>query len=263
MEGAFFERSGDSYVPSRRARGPWSEDSLHGRFVAGLCAREIERMHWEAPFHVARLTVDLFRLPKIEPLQLRTERIRNGRRIRVVGATVTSEGREIARATAVMLRRTNPPEGVVWTPPDWDVPPPEETPLPPPRAGSDWVPMWETRPIGGETLAETDRKRAWLRETHALVAGEALSPLVRVAGSADFTSPLANYGDAGLHYVNADITLYLHRLPIGEWLGYEVASHHSAEGVAIGDCTLYDEQGAIGKSSVCAVANERPVVAAP
>jgi acyl-CoA thioesterase len=92
-----------------------------------------------------------------------------------------------------------------------------------------------------------------LRETHALVAGEALTPFVRVAGSADFVSPLANSGDSGLHYVNADITLYLHRLPEGEWVGYEVSSHQSDAGIAVGDCTLYDERGAIGKSAVAAI----------
>jgi acyl-CoA thioesterase len=199
----------------------------------------------------------MFRLPRIEPLQVTTERIRDGRRIRVVAATVTSEGKQIARAIAVMLRRTDTPDGSVWKPPAWDVPPPGQIPRQRLR-NSNWVPMWETRPIGGETFGGSHRKRAWLRETHALIDGEALSPLVRVAGSADFASPLANSGDAGLHYVNADITLYLHRMPVGEWVGYEVASHQSADGIAVGDCTLYDEQGPIGKSSVCAVANPRP-----
>jgi acyl-CoA thioesterase len=199
----------------------------------------------------------MFRLPRIEPLQVTTERIRDGRRIRVAAATVSSEGVEIARATAVMLRRSETPDGSVWKPPPWDVPPPGQIPRQPLR-DSNWVPMWETRSIGGETFGGSHRKRAWLRETHALVAGEALSPFVRVASSADFASPLANSGDTGLHYVNADITLYLHRMPVGEWVGYEVASHQSADGVAIGDCTLYDERGAIGKSSVCAVANPKP-----
>jgi acyl-CoA thioesterase len=257
LEDAFFEKSGDSYVPGELARGPWSPDSLHGRVLAGLCAHEIEREHWEEPLHIARLTVDMFRLPRIEPLQVRTERIRDGRRIRVAVATVTSEGREIARATAVMLRRSQTPDGNVWKPPAWDAPLPDQIPRQPTR-NSNWVPMWETRPIGGETFGGSHRKRAWLRETYALVAGEPLSPFVRVASSSDFASPLANSGDKGLHYVNADITLYLHRLPVGEWVGYEVASHESAEGVAIGDCTLYDEQGSIGKSIVCAVANQRP-----
>jgi acyl-CoA thioesterase len=63
-----------------------------------------------------------------------------------------------------------------------------------------------------------------------------------------------------LSFVNADITLYLHRLPAGEWLGFEVISHQSAGGIAVGETTMYDEEGPIGKSIVCAVANRRMAV---
>ena len=80
---------------------------------------------------------------------------------------------------------------------------------------------------------------------------------MRCAVAADFTSPLPNMGSTGLQFVNADITLYLHRLPSTEWLGFEVASHQSEDGIAIGETTLYDEAGPIGKGLVCAVANRR------
>ncbi|MEO9255366.1 MAG: thioesterase family protein, partial [Tepidiformaceae bacterium] len=73
----------------------------------------------------------------------------------------------------------------------------------------------------------------------------------------DFTNPFANSGSGGLQYVNADVTLYLHRLPIGDWLGFEVIEHHATEGIAVGECVMYDEAGAIGRSLVCGVANRR------
>ncbi len=256
MEAPFFERSGGSYLPGPHTRGPWSPDSLHGRLLAGLFAHVFERDHHEPPFHFARLTVDMFRMPRIAPIELESEVVRDGRRIRVVVGSMTSEGREIARATAVLLRRAENPPGTVWSPPSWDAPPPDELPVQK-LEGTGWTPMWETRPIGGPTFGGSGRKRAWLRETHPLVAGELLTPFVRVAESADFTSPLANSGEGGLHFVNADITLYLQRLPRDEWVGFEVASHQSADGIAVGDCTLYDQAGPIGKSVVCAVANPR------
>jgi acyl-CoA thioesterase len=68
---------------------------------------------------------------------------------------------------------------------------------------------------------------------------------------------LANAGAHGLDYVNADITLYLHRLPVGEYIGFEVSSHESSEGIAVGDTTVYDIEGPIGRSVVCAVVNRR------
>ena len=91
------------------------------------------------------------------------------------------------------------------------------------------------------------------------VAGTPITPWQRVALAADFTSPFANSGDAGLSFINTDITLYLHKLPATEWIGFEVVNHGSTQGVAIAECYLYDEQGPIGSSSVTALAQPRPM----
>jgi len=84
-----------------------------------------------------------------------------------------------------------------------------------------------------------------------------VSPFQRVALACDFTSPLANSGPNGLAYINVDITLYLHRLPVTEWVGFDVTDHGSAEGVCVGECRLYDEQGPIGQSLVAGLAQRR------
>lgn len=253
---AFLTTQAGSFIPAPQARGPWGEESLHGRIVAGLFAREFERAHGEPAFHCTRLTVDLFRLPRMEPLSARVQAVREGRRIRVLEGVMLSEGREIARASAVLLRRAAPTEGRVWSPEPWDVPPPDAI-EPMPVRSEGFQPPWEMRPIGGPAFGTGARTRAWLRETRELVAGEPLSPLVRVALAADIASPMANSGDRGLEYVNADITLYLHRLPTGAWLGWDVTHHQSADGIAVGGCAIYDEVGPIGTSTVCAVANAR------
>jgi hypothetical protein len=252
---AFFRRDGDRFLPSDQARGPWNRETLHGRVVAGLLARTIEQNHHEQAFQFARLTVDLFRAPPFEPVEVATSIAREGNRIRVADGVMTSGGVEIARASAVMLRRAPQPSGEVWGPPPWDVPAPDEIASPATEAPPGGTPMWETRPIDGD-FGSTEQKRAWLRETRSLVDGEAPSPFVRVALAADFTNPFANSGSGGLNFVNADVTLYLHRLPVGEWLGFEVAGHHSADGIAVAECALYDTAGAIGRSTVCALANE-------
>lgn len=229
---------------------------MHGRVIAGLLARSFETDYGDAAFHFARLTSELFRQPPMAPLEVTTTLIREGNRIKVADGTVTSGGVEIARGRTVMLRKADQPEGAVWSPPNWDVPLPEE--IEPPR--QEWSPgrrpIWETRPITRQ-WGGTEQKRVWLRETRQLIDGEPLSQFVRVALAADYTNPFANSGDRGLSFVNADITLYLHRLPVNEWVGFEVASHQSEEGVAVAECALYDVRGAIGRSLVCAVANQR------
>lgn len=253
---AFFTRDGDRYVPSDEARGPWNRDSLHGRVIAGLFARAVEQAHGDEALHPARMTIDLFRMPPFAPLEVTTGLVRDGNRIRVVDGSVMANGVEIARGSTVMLRRTDQPEGTVWSPPSWDAPHPDEIELPPPGPNHPGIPMWETRPIRGAIMgAAVEQKQTWLRESRELIAGEELTPLVRVALACDFTNPFVNSGDKGLNFVNADITLYLHRLPVSDWLGFEAASHQSAEGIAVGESTIYDLEGPIGRSAVCAVAN--------
>jgi hypothetical protein len=178
----------------------------------------------------------------------------------VVEIEYLSEGTSFARGTAVLLKRTENPTGTVWSPPDWAVAKPADVApqqVPAGLANSNWTPMWETRALTARDPQNVVQGRAWLRETRALVEGVELTPFVRAASAADWSNPAANWGSNGLEFINADITLYLHRYPRGEWVGFEVASHHSSDGIAVGECTMYDEEGAIGASTVCAIAQRR------
>ena len=75
-----------------------------------------------------------------------------------------------------------------------------------------------------------------------------------IEGTGDYSVQFANAGDRGLRYINSDVTLYLHRAPISEWIGLEVGNHQATEGVAIGECWVYDDAGAIGAATVAALA---------
>jgi hypothetical protein len=96
-----------------------------------------------------------------------------------------------------------------------------------------------------------------MAEVRELVDGEPLTPFVRVAVAADFASPFAHASDQGLGYINTDVTVYLHREPVGEWIGFESFSHGATDGVAVGDCLIHDEQGHIGSASCTALAQKR------
>jgi hypothetical protein len=251
----FFTTDGTHYVPTPAARGPWNPDSLHGRVIAGLLGAEIERLHGSPDFMPARLTVDMYRLPDLSPVEVVTKVVRAGNRIRVIDAEFISGGVSAGRATCQLLKRTENPPGNVWKPAVWEVP--AQADIAPPtdgRAGMGG--MWATRRIDGD-FGKVGQKRIWVSEVRELVGGRALTPFVRVAVSADFTSPFANAGDAGLEFINSDVTLYLHREPTTEWIGYEVVNHGASDGVAIGECFLYDEAGPIGSASCAALAQRR------
>ena len=251
----FFVREHSAYTANRVSAGPWDPSSLHGRVVIGLLAHEIETRHGSPEFVPVRLTVDMYRLPGFERMEVSTRSIGDGKRIKVIDAEFFSWAVSMARATCQLLRRTANPEGKVWSPPNWSVPAPDEVQAPPDRRSA-LGGMWEIRPITG-TMGTAGPRRLWMREVRELVGGVPLTPFVRAALASDFASPFANAGDRGLGYINSDATLYLHRPMEGEWVGMEVVNHQATDGVAIGECFVYDVDGPIGSATVAALAQKR------
>ena len=256
----FFHRDGDTYTPTLRANGWWRPTgNLHARVMIGLFAHVIEQQFGEPSLQPTRLTVDLYRLPELDPITVTTRLVRQGGRIKVIEAELFSGGVSSARASCQLLRRSQQPDAPVWGRAAWDAPPPDRV-APPAKPFTD---KWEMRPVlpPGVTVANDLRapgpRRTWLREVRPLVGGEAYTPFSRVATGVDYTSPIANGSETGLDFINSDVTLYLHRQPVGEWIGYEVTDHQSAEGVALGHCTLHDTLGPIGFSSCAALAQNR------
>ena len=174
----------------------------------------------------------------------------------MIDAEFISGGQSAGRATCQLLRKTGNSPGKVWTPEHWDVPKPGDIPAPDmkPMGG-----MWQVRPIAGGFGQPGMPRRVWMAEVRDLVEGEPFTPFARVATGADFVSPFANSGDQGLGYINSDVTLYLHREPVSDWVGYDVVDHGATDGVAIAECRLYDEAGAIGSASCTALAQTRKV----
>ena len=256
---AFFIRDGAHYVPQASARGPWNPQSLHGRVIAGLLGHALEDAYGDPGFVPARLTVDMYKLPGFDPIEVRTALIREGGRIKVAEAEFISGGVSMAKASCQLLRVTEAPAGQVWGPPNWDVPKPDEITPPDPGSGP-MGRMWATRPISGafgQPLAPGEKRQTWMSEVRELIEGVPLTPFQRVAVACDFVSPFAHAAPEGLSYINSDVTLYLHRPMVGEWIGFEKTDHQATDGVAVGECRLYDIEGPIGFGSCAALAQRR------
>jgi hypothetical protein len=255
----FFTQTERGLEPSAAACGPWAPDMMHGRLLAGLAAMAIERDHGADGFVPTRLTVDLFRNPPMEPVAVAASLVRGGGRVRAMDALVSIGGVDVARASALWLRRSAAPDDDdVPTTPAWDAP------------GADTlldqvVPdaAFDVVSVAGRGFDASGPRQIWVRDRRALVAGEALTPFVRTALVADIASPLANFAAAGLDYINADLTLHLGRLPVGEWIGAETIHRVAAYGVSSAVCALHDAHRPIGTSTVCAVRNQRLAPMAP
>jgi Thioesterase-like superfamily len=261
----FFRAEGDTLVPAAFATSPWGQ-VLHGRLIGGLTARAAEQERTGDPdMFCSRLTVDMFRSAPLAPVRVTTRSIRAGKRIAVLEVTIEQHDGPVGQGKVVLLRRSEQPDGTFRPAPAWDAPAPPQLGPPhsatPPHASSTgrWTAPWETWRVGHP--ADPDNSDGsmtdglWIRDTHPLITGEPLTPLVRVGMAADLASPVSNYSDHGLSFINADYTVYLGREPQGEYVGVQPAGHISERGVAAGHCVLHDLRGSVGFATTAAVAN--------
>ncbi len=245
----FFERRGDEFVPDPCARGPWSDTVLHGRLLGGLAAWTLEELHSDPDFTPARLTVDLLRAARMGPVQVACTLTRSGRRIRNAEAVVFADEAEVARVSAVWLRRgenstTDAPSLAAW-----DAPPAD------PDVATDPDRPFDMQAAPGRGLGARGPRQIWTRESHPLIKGTDSSGFVRLALAGDLASPVVNWGTAGLEHINADFSVYASRLPSGEWIGVESSGRVEHQGVAVSQCVFHDLDGPIGWCMASAIRN--------
>lgn len=257
---AFFALDGDLLVPRPLARGPWGS-TISGTYVGGLLGRAIELSGGDADLQPARLTVDLLRpVALADPVSVDTHVEREGKRIRLVDATMVQNGIVVARASALYLRRGEQPPDPAWTMPVEMPPPPTQ---PADVSGDFTMELWTYSANSDHAAPSNDlsqwrhggQKFAWVRDVKPLVDGETVSPFVRAAMAGDVTSSLTHSSAGGLNFINADYTLTLSRLPDGDLIGLAGLTHYSHAGVATGTATLFDHLGPIGSGIATGLAN--------
>jgi len=177
-----------------------------------------------------------------------TTAIRQGRKVQVVDALMRCDGHEVGRVTALLLATSEQPPGDIWRPTAAAWPDPEDVAPPADATGGADDAGWLFRVAQGG-FQTGEQSRVWTNDTLELVAGEAMSPLVRAAVSGDIACPLANSGTEGLFYINADYTMLMSRYPVGDWIGIEVAPQLQADGISIAPATLVDQTGPFATSS--------------
>jgi hypothetical protein len=95
-----------------------------------------------------------------------------------------------------------------------------------------------------------------MRERQDVIVGETDDPWTMLSSQMDFGSPWAHAGIEAQH-INADVTCQVHRLPVGEWIGFEAIGRESSDGIAVGTCRIHDLEGPLGYISTTAVAMKR------
>lgn len=248
MAEAFFEADGDGFVATELTRGPWSKDAQHGGPPSALLARAVEAALPDG-FRLARLSIDLLRPVPIGRVVPRAS-VRVGRRVARAQVALEADGREVLTGTAVTQR-----VDVVDLPASAQAQAPE--PLPFPEHDSDpvffelpWDKGYHTamtwRLVEG-AWTELGAARMWFRQKVPLVAGEEPSPAQRAIVVADAGNGIsAAVPFAGFSFLNSDLSVHLHRDPVGEWIGMAAHTVPQPTGAGLATSVLHDRTGPVG-----------------
>jgi len=243
---AIFVHDGDFFIPTEHAGGPWDPAALHGGAPAALMARAIEAVQPELGMFVSRITAEFMRPVPMAPLRLATEVIRPGRKVQLVQASLTADGTEVARATALRIR-----QAAIDVDVDDGEPPP-----PPPEQGTRLTDApW--RGFGGAmnprlvagSVVDPGPATVWFDLRMPIVAGEDPSPLMRAVAAADFGNGISRVLDFKRHlFINPDLTVYLSRSPRGEWIALDSQTFTNRNGIGLAQSRIFDRDGRVGSS---------------
>ncbi|MDO8389861.1 MAG: thioesterase family protein [Actinomycetota bacterium] len=236
----WFELDSDRLIATGVAVGPII-GAQHGAAVAAVVARAVDAVPSPVPMDIVRLTIDLSRRVPMGVTETRVNVRRAGERVQVVEVTLLVDGVECGRSEGMRMRRAaiiDPAEIRPDVPPVFD----RSTHLPQsPWGDSEFM---ESMDITFEHYG-SGRAAYWLRLSDHMVAGETMTPATRAAAVADvvLTGGKTYPNNASL---NADLTLSMHRLPVGEWFRIDamVRANPGGWGTSVG--TLADLQGDFG-----------------
>jgi hypothetical protein len=252
VDDAFFVPLGDGrWRGTVHTTGPWDERFQHGGPPSALLGRAIEQTEPREDVLVARLTVEILGPIPVGEVSLSSRVVRPGRSVELVEAVLSAAGRDVARATAWrVLRTTSSP-----------VVPRDAAPPPLPDTSDDlgkgdWIDGYlsaiEWRFVHGH-FTQPGPATAWTRLLHPVVADEEPSPLQRLLVVADSGNGISSELDLRRwHFINPELTVHLHREPVGEWVCLDASTTISTGGAGLATSVLSDLRGpvAVGAQSL-------------
>ncbi|TQF02493.1 thioesterase family protein [Kitasatospora acidiphila] len=258
-EESFYRDLGDGRFESTGATaGPWSPKAQHAGPPSALLGRALERHQPREGMRIARVTLEVPYPVPVGELAVNVRTVRGGSRTELLEAELTSQGR------AVMLARA---WRVVASPADT----PALRPEPGPAALPDAQPLHAVAGTNADGYVSAMEWRfpsgdfntpgpgsAWVRQRIPLVAGEPDTPLARALTVADSNWAVAFELDHVRRMViNTDITLALHRDPVGEWLCLSAATAASPAGSGLAAGRMDDRAGDCGRILQTLLVTER------
>ncbi|MGQ0479555.1 MAG: thioesterase family protein [Pseudonocardia sp.] len=227
--------------------GPWFDDAQHVGPPSALLVRALEQCAPRPEMQLSRIALEVLGPVPPGEVQVSAGVERPGRGIELLGAELTAGGRPVVRARAWRLAAGETGDAAGGAAASLPA-------LPPPvpwRRPDGWVAGYldavEWRWLHGGFEMAGDGQ-VWARPRVAIVEGEEPSPLQRVAAIADSANGVgARLDITRWLYLNTEITLHLHRMPVGEWVGVDAHTVIGPTGLGTVSATLHDLHGHIGR----------------
>ena len=236
------------FRPTDHARGPWFAEQQHGAAVLALLARSLERAPSAQPMRFTRITADISRAVPMIDLTVDVDIRRDGRRVQSLEATITDGSEVFARAVATRIR-VEPgliePSTLLTERVDDMAPPFGVTEIDYDMGHPTFHDLLEIRQLDGERGAN----RVWYRLAHPLIEGEELTPLVRMAATADMVQSSAVALGTGWMSINPEVSLQIEREPVGEWLCNASIVRFTDDGIGVSESVMFDRTRRVGASS--------------
>lgn len=250
MADSFFTTSdGEWFVPNDPARGPWDPDSCHAGPPTGLLARALELVVPSS--RLVRITVDLVRPVPMAGFGIEASVTQAGRSVQRSSAVlVDGDGKERVRASGLHIaaRDLGAVPSIEVSVPVLDESGPGPFVFARTLHGQPAFPSGvEMRYPPGERN-DPGPTTVWMRSL-PLLPDEEMSPFQRICPLADCGNAIGRNADPEeMGFVNPDLTITLHRDPVGEWLGSSSESYWEPTGIGLADALLFDTEGVVGRA---------------
>jgi hypothetical protein len=201
---------------------------------------------------LARVTYEFLRPAPVGPVSVQAEVVRPGRRVQLLEASMLADGVEVVRARGLRVQRAQasaePPDGL-----DGAGPPAGPEAGRPAELNAPFRPMFALDSVEIRFVAGSWGQgpcAAWFRLCRPLVSGETPSGLQHLAAAGDFGNGIsaALSWDEYL-FINPDLTLYIEREPLGEWICLSSETRIAADGIGLAESVLFDQRGRVGRAT--------------
>ena len=255
---AIYRVDANRVVTSPNAAGPWDTSMQHGSAPAGLAVWAAEAIPTREPMQIARVTIDLMRPVPLAPLTLRSEVLREGRKIQLCAVRLLADDVAVVSATVLKIKAQalELPPGLADQP----------VGLPgPDQSREEKVDFSDSAFVTGMSVRAARGRfgvpgpgAIWYRVDRPLVEGSRVSQAMRAVAAADF----ANGTSAALDFrhwtfLNADLTVSFARQPVGEWILLDAETQIGSDGAGLATARLADQGGYFGRAAQSLVIEKR------